>query len=426
MEEQEISLRELIEIILKGKYFIITITIIALLASGILSFFILDPVYEAKTVIVVNQPTLPKIQGQGLETLVDTLSKMPSINAQTYASQVKTAVVLRNVIEKVGLDLKEYPISIFSKKISVSNIKGTDLLEITVEDKDPKLAANIANTLAQEFVHFVSTTNQDRMSKALAFLETQVKGEQAKLYENVEKMKEFLKQPNGVAEIEQEISTKLTLLSQLKGELVKMDIEKVSLQEGIEAGEKILANIPMRVELKKNLFDNPALYQTLAENRGMTVSSVANLELKSEEINPVYFEIKQDIENNKKYLAQILAKKNATEKQVSTISSELEQLQVELADKKTKYEQLQEEIEKSKQNYDLFSKKYTEAQIAESAKIGEATLLVVSPAHEPQIPVGPRKVLNLAIAAVFGLMIGTFVVVFRNYWVNSNPGQVNA
>ena len=50
----EYSVRDLIEIILKRKWVIISITIFCLLVSGFLSFFILKPVYEAKTSIMIT------------------------------------------------------------------------------------------------------------------------------------------------------------------------------------------------------------------------------------------------------------------------------------------------------------------------------------------------------------------------------------
>ena len=45
--QEEISLREIIEILLRGKWLIAIITIACMLVSGIFSFFVMDPTYEA-------------------------------------------------------------------------------------------------------------------------------------------------------------------------------------------------------------------------------------------------------------------------------------------------------------------------------------------------------------------------------------------
>jgi Chain length determinant protein. len=55
--EEEISLRELLEIIWKGRKLIVSITIISVLIAGILSFFVIKPTYEASTTLSVSDVT---------------------------------------------------------------------------------------------------------------------------------------------------------------------------------------------------------------------------------------------------------------------------------------------------------------------------------------------------------------------------------
>ena len=69
--------------------------------------------------------------------------------------------------------------------------------------------------------------------------------------------------------------------------------------------------------------------------------------------------------------------------------------------------------------YNTFLQKYQEARITTSSKIGDANIMVVSPAIVPEIPVAPRKALNVAISTVLGLMVGVFTVYFLDYWKNS-------
>ena len=51
---EEISLRELIEALLKNKRIIAIITILSIALSAIVSYLILEPVYEAKTVLMAQ------------------------------------------------------------------------------------------------------------------------------------------------------------------------------------------------------------------------------------------------------------------------------------------------------------------------------------------------------------------------------------
>jgi succinoglycan biosynthesis transport protein ExoP len=417
--EEEISLRELIEVMLAGKWIIILITIAAMLLSVVVSFGLLEPTYEAKTVLAVNQNNLPKSPSDGLEGLVNTFSGMPQVSVQSYVSQAKSAAVLNKVMERLNIDPHETSLNTFANKITINNIKDTELLEITVKDKSPEKAAEIANVLAEELVEFISTTNKLRTQKTLAFLEKQVKEEQNKLGSSVEEMKQFLKQPDTVAELEAELDTNLLLLSEFQARKANLQVEIKKTGATITALEKQLLDVPEKVELKKNLFDDPALYQLYTEKVGVSDISKSGLELRSEEINPVYMELKNELELNKAMLAQLAAEKTSAEAEIARMSEAIKDIQVKLADRKTQLEQLQMEIDTARENYVLFNNKYTESQVTESMKIGEATLMIVSPAYQPTVPVAPKKALNLAVATCLGLMLGVFIVLFRSYWVNS-------
>jgi len=63
--------------------------------------------------------------------------------------------------------------------------------------------------------------------------------------------------------------------------------------------------------------------------------------------------------------------------------------------------------------------KYEETRITQSGKIGENAVVISSEAMVPVRPVSPKKALNMAIASLLGLMIGTFVALFRAYWIST-------
>ena len=55
MEEQVISLSEIFEALKKRWIMIVAITLVATLISGVLSFFVIDPVYEASTKVFIGK-----------------------------------------------------------------------------------------------------------------------------------------------------------------------------------------------------------------------------------------------------------------------------------------------------------------------------------------------------------------------------------
>ena len=75
--------------------------------------------------------------------------------------------------------------------------------------------------------------------------------------------------------------------------------------------------------------------------------------------------------------------------------------------------------------YEAFLKKYEEIRILKSSDIGDASIIIVSPAVEPIKPIAPNKKLNVAIAGVLGLMLGVFTAFFTEYWKESGKPMEN-
>ncbi|MGI6145716.1 MAG: GumC family protein [Peptococcia bacterium] len=411
--EEEISLRELIEILWAGKGIIITLTVIALIVSGVVNFFVIKPTYQAKTVLAVNQPedlnqakTVinvnltedTKSSVNGLADLVNSLTGIPQVNIQSYLSQAKSEAALAEVCAKLQSNSQIISPQTLASKINITNPKDTNLLEVAVKDQSPQRAAEIANTFAEEFIVFVANTNEEQKNTNLELLEKQANDERLKLEGHVDEMKEVLKQPESVMELETELENSLNLLSEFQIRKANLQIEIQKTATAIATIENQLADIPEKIEVNRGFQDT---------------------EFISEELNPVYLELKMQMETNQILLAQLNVEQSLIDQEIGSISANIKNLQVKLADKKMTQEQIQNAIDTAKQNYNLFNQQYIEAKIVDSLINNQAILTVVSPAHVPSAPIAPRKALNLAVAACLGLMLGVFVVLFKAYWASS-------
>ena len=101
------------------------------------------------------------------------------------------------------------------------------------------------------------------------------------------------------------------------------------------------------------------------------------------------------------------------------MQADIEKLQIESQDKVHKERLITQKVEIAQKTYEAFVSKYEELRVTESSQVGEASITVISKAYEPQRPIGPRKMLNLAIATVLGLMVGVFYAFFKEYWISS-------
>jgi len=420
--QEEISLRELIEILLKGKKLIAIITAVAIIASGIISFLVLDPVYEAKTVLMasgINTKSQSLNGGQNIEELLDSMSQYPQMSIEAYKEQIKNPQILDQVITELNLEEKEISRVSLRDMITLSTIQNTNLITISVKNNDPALAADIANTVAKKFTAHITEIAKSQADKSSNYIKTQMEIEKENLDAVLLEYKNYLSQPKGLLELQKEVNSKTDLITQYKNDLLNAEIEENKIMASLVAAKKELANTSEKIILKKSIADDYLLSQYVGEKGNNSIENVLNIELESEEINEVYTYLKNQINDFEIQLSEIRARKEALYKAIETTANELETLQVELAEKQHQDKIMKQKIDFAQSTYEAFLNKYEETRILKSSDIGEASIIIASPAVEPLTPVGPRKMLNMAIGAVLGLMIGVFAAFFIEYWKTS-------
>ncbi|HDR7827328.1 Wzz/FepE/Etk N-terminal domain-containing protein [Bacillus cereus] len=140
--EETISLKELFHILKKRLAMILAITFIVAIVMAIISFFFMTPLYQSSTQILVNQK---KQEGTAIQ-IGEIQSNIQLTN--TYKVIIKSPVILDQVNEKLNLKMTAQDLT---GKINVANEKDSQVISITVEDKNPKLARDIANATADVF-----------------------------------------------------------------------------------------------------------------------------------------------------------------------------------------------------------------------------------------------------------------------------------
>lgn len=119
------------------------IALICMIISWSLLAFVLAPQYEATSQIFIEQESANTPDG----TQVDTIADHQTVN--TYIAMVKSRDVLSKVTTATGIDMT--PTELF-EKVSVANATSSQVINITVKDKDGALAGEIANSLADATV----------------------------------------------------------------------------------------------------------------------------------------------------------------------------------------------------------------------------------------------------------------------------------
>lgn len=418
--EEEISLRELIEILLRGKWLIAAFTIIALLISGVFSFFVIEPTYEARATMMVNQFNK---DDDSLAAYLKAVSGNDSMSLETYKNQIKNPVLLDRVRTELNLDPEKYTIRALTNLIQVSILDKTNLMELKITHKNPQFAADVVNALAAEFVKFINDEGKKQINKTISILEEQMNSEQKKMENALNEYTAFLAQSQGVAQVEKAYQAKLNHLTNLQISLAETEISLETTKAGLAEGEQILAKLSPVIGTEKTLLEDDILREYLKGELNGDLLKLATIRLETQDINDAYIALLTQTNSAKVTVTELQKKLQSQEEAIIKTANEVEKLQIEFAEKIAAEEKLKNNLERAKSNYERFNAKHEEALIAGSLDATDTQIKLVAPAWVPVTPVGPKKMLNLAIAGVLGIMLGVFVAFFRNYWVTTAPGN---
>ncbi|MGL4337066.1 MAG: YveK family protein [Turicibacter sp.] len=136
------NINQLLNMIKKNMIWVICLTMLAGVGAGGINAFIIDPIYSSSTTIFVSYK-----QNQDLQmTYNDILASHKLMN--TYSEVIKSRLVLEQVKSQLNMDVT---IEELENMITVEAVKDTEILRITVENKDALLSADIGNTIATIF-----------------------------------------------------------------------------------------------------------------------------------------------------------------------------------------------------------------------------------------------------------------------------------
>jgi uncharacterized protein involved in exopolysaccharide biosynthesis len=412
IQEEEIDLREYINVLLKRKGIIILIFLIAVITAALVSYFYLKPVYQASTILMISKPKYqvelePKIQTQFT----------PEVSFATYESLIKDREIEEEVIKKLNLDQPPYGFTPDSLQgmITIESLKNTNLIKMNLQAGEPKLAKDIANVWAALFVEKNKALNLQESKEAQGFIEEQLKISNQNLSTIEEEIREF-NETNKIEIVENEIKGKAAKI--LNHELRIADI-KISLKKEKARKEQVIIALNEQdkvLKLSKSITENQFFHQLMSNITNGNFSDI-NLTYISEEANPIYYNLAQQLICTNISINSLQAEEKQLKENIDDYWERIESLKQELAQEKLTQSRLEREYDTAKGVYGVLSQKNEEVKIAVATESG--LVKVASLAYEPEYPIKPNKKLNILIAGVLGLFVGIFVAFFLEFWQKS-------
>lgn len=148
--EEEINLKDIFKIFWDRKIGMIIIILLAVIAGYVYTTFFVSPVYKATATAILTSNS----ESQETTTAV-TQSEVTLNNSllSTYRGIATSDSVVSKVISNLGLNISAEELK---NQISVTSATNTQIIQITVENADPSLAAKIANEIRQVFTDRVA------------------------------------------------------------------------------------------------------------------------------------------------------------------------------------------------------------------------------------------------------------------------------
>lgn len=146
---EELDLKELFSIFWSKKTEIVLITLILMVVGVIYSYAFVTPEYKSSTTLVLATLNDGDKKTSSSEAITQTDLTLNSKLVSTYSELIKSKTVLREVIENLNIkDLNEKQLK---DDIKVSSVSDTELIEISVANKNATYASEIANEIANVF-----------------------------------------------------------------------------------------------------------------------------------------------------------------------------------------------------------------------------------------------------------------------------------
>lgn len=143
-QEDEISLKELIQVVWNGKLLIALITVIALALSAFYTFVIASPTYESSALLNVSFPnTVLTPYGD---------YQIPFKTIDSYTNLVTKPEALNRTLSQ----LDDITFKQLKDSISIRKVQDTNMFRLTVSASSPEEAFEIANTHVQSYLSQVN------------------------------------------------------------------------------------------------------------------------------------------------------------------------------------------------------------------------------------------------------------------------------
>ena len=465
-EYTELTLEDIFRMFRKHRLLFVGVVIAAVALTGLYLFFA-TPIYEASVTVKVEPTSKSSMSDIFMDQVTGSYS---SKDISTEVELIKSRSNFEKVITDLDLvdrmiepEVKEKMIQegyseedivdslakTLSEIVTVSPVKDTRIVKISVQHANPALATDIANKLAEVYNEKLADLSKRDVRTKREFIESQIPLIEADLRQATDALKEF-KETYKIYVLEEHAKSLLQILSNydqqynnLSLQLNEKQAEKDAYLQLLKEFESSEAEARVSKWIKTSeTFSNPVIAQLKSKRANLEIELAAlkqqypvtdpKVQAKITEIAKTDELIKKETENfirtgesqtlNPAYEDALINYISSTSniqvlesrlQAVEKIKKSYEKQLAQLPELEQRLLELQRQVTVKENLYTLMLEKLEEAKISEAAVVGNAA--VVDYAKSPRNPVKPNKKLSLAIGGVLGIFLGMLTVFLVEY-----------
>ena len=317
---------------------------------------------------------------------------------------------------KASRNSEEQRLGLLSERVTVRTAGQTHLVEIAADSEDPRLAADLANTFAREYIELGVSLHSTNTNALMESLSVQLRD----LKSNLERSENALQSYAGQARLLDLSATNPNSVAESSLRLAQESYSKAR-EERIASESRYQRVLSSPPETLPEVLDDPTLrsyFEKLTDLKRQDAQLSATLK-------PTHYSVKE-------VRAQIAALESAIEKGKAAIVKRMKNqfdaardreemearaqaaetdLAAQQAAKSVHYGTLKQEVDTNRQLYESVSQKAKEAGIAAAIRTTNAQLLSV--ASPPESPAKPVLALYAISGGVAGALLGVVMAFLR-------------
>jgi uncharacterized protein involved in exopolysaccharide biosynthesis len=442
-------------------------TLAVFMALAVLYCFLTTPLYESSTQLVANFTKAPSTApGPTSQSNVGTPMDHEEV-INSYVLMLSATELAEEVIRTIGLEtvypsiaarsrsdaekMEDAVTRLHKKDLKIQSVKDSNVITVTVLNSDPHVAQRIAALVADRFIARQAGIARDPRS---AFVNDQLQFYRGEVAKTQDAMAQF------------QVDKRIFSFDEERTFLIQ---ERSTLEAQLYATQSRLAEDKEKsAELREHLTHMPGTLQLVQGDRDPSLeaarSSLTDLKLRQHELMLTYRsdsqavrDITKKIENVQAFissfadrsplkrtepntafsqtqvdLTRAAADLKAAEASVQTTQSQLDSINVRLADRSRQqptFQDLVRQYQLADQNYRSYLQGVQESRVDEDLnRAGISNISVFDRADVPQDSKYPMIPLVLALSAVLGTMFGVALAFTREILDErlNTPDQVSA